>query len=85
MPSFVIYNPIFSCARVGAPVGGEKDKTPPKVIASKPDSLAKNVPTSLKELRIDFDEYVTLKDASKQLVISPPIKNKEDYSFFYGE
>ncbi len=64
----------------------KKIKTPPKVVASKPDSLAKNVPTSLKELRIDFDEYVTLKDASKQLVISPPIKkNKEDYSFFYGE
>ncbi|MCL1679533.1 Ig-like domain-containing protein [Elizabethkingia miricola] len=64
----------FSCARVGAPVGGEKDKTPPRVVASKPDSLAKNVPTNLKELRIDFDEYITLKDATKQLVISPPIK-----------
>jgi hypothetical protein len=25
-------------------------------------------------LRIDFDEYITLKDATKQLVISPPIK-----------
>ncbi|HAY3550644.1 Ig-like domain-containing protein [Elizabethkingia meningoseptica] len=65
---------IFSCARVGSPNGGEKDKTPPRVLSSSPDSLAKNVPTSLKELRIDFDEYVTLKDASKQLVISPPIK-----------
>ena len=66
---------LFSCARVGAPDGGPKDITPPKVVASYPDSMMRNVSTSLKELRIDFDEYVTLKDPTKQLIISPPLKN----------
>ncbi|NAW51992.1 hypothetical protein GNY06_11650 [Elizabethkingia argentiflava] len=65
---------MFSCARVGEPEGGKMDKTPPRVLSSKPDSMATNVPTSLKELRINFDEYIILKDAAKQLIISPPIK-----------
>ncbi len=65
---------LISCARVGSPVGGDKDTIPPKVLGSNIDSTRVNVPTSLKELRIDFDEYVTLKEATKNLNISPPIK-----------
>ena len=65
----------FSCARVGAPVGGERIKRRQGLLLQNLILfVAKNVPTSLKELRIDFDEYITLKDATKQLVISPPIK-----------
>lgn len=74
IPFLIAVLALFSCARVGSPNGGEKDITPPKVVKSYPDSMAKNVPESLKELRIDFDEYVTLKDAAKQLIVSPPIK-----------
>jgi hypothetical protein len=33
------------------------------------------VPRDIKQLRIDFDEYITLKDINKNLNISPPIKN----------
>ncbi len=63
------------CARVGSPVGGAKDSIPPKALSLNIDSSLVKIPTSLKELRIDFDEYVTLKDISKSLIISPPIKN----------
>ncbi|SIP91979.1 Ig-like domain-containing protein [Chryseobacterium sp. RU37D] len=64
-----------SCARVGSPVGGAKDTLAPKFLSSNIDTTRINVPRDIKELRIDFDEYVTLKDVSKNLIISPPIKN----------
>ena len=63
-----------SCARVGSPVGGAKDSIPPQVIGSNIDSPRVNVPRDIRELRIDFDEYITLKDINKQLIISPPLK-----------
>ncbi len=64
----------FSCARVGSPVGGSKDTIPPVVLGSNIDTTRINVPRDIKELRIDFDEYINLKDINKQLIISPPLK-----------
>ncbi|KFC23976.1 Ig-like domain-containing protein [Epilithonimonas lactis] len=65
---------LVSCARVGSPIGGAKDSIAPKMIASNIDTTRVNVPRNTKELRIDFDEYIQLKDISKNLIISPPIK-----------
>lgn len=72
---FVIGFLVQSCARVGSPVGGLKDTLAPKFLSSNIDTTRVNVPRDIKELRIDFDEYITLKDVSKNLIISPPIKN----------
>lgn len=73
---FLIVFSIFlvSCARVGSPVGGAKDTIPPKVTGSNIDTTRINVSRNIKELRIDFDEYITLKDINKHLIISPPLK-----------
>ncbi|MCG2794152.1 MAG: Ig-like domain-containing protein [Weeksellaceae bacterium] len=65
---------LVSCARVGSPVGGAKDSIPPKMIGSNIDTTRVNVSRNIKELRIDFDEYISLKDISKNLIISPPIQ-----------
>ena len=65
---------LVSCARVGSPVGGLKDSIAPKMVGSNIDSPNINVSQNLKELRIDFDEYVTLNQVQKNLIISPPIK-----------
>ena len=65
---------LASCARVGSPVGGAKDSIPPQITGSNIDSHRVNVPRDIRELRIDFDEYITLKDINKQLIISPPLK-----------
>lgn len=65
---------VVSCARVGSPVGGAKDSISPKMTGSNIDSARVNVPRNIKALRIDFDEYIQLKDISKNLIISPPIK-----------
>ncbi|MBD8017197.1 Ig-like domain-containing domain [Kaistella pullorum] len=65
---------LFSCARVGSPVGGDKDTLPPQVVGSNIDTSRVNVPRDIRELRIDFDEYITLKDINRQLIISPPLR-----------
>ncbi|WP_373708776.1 Ig-like domain-containing domain [Kaistella sp.] len=65
---------LASCARVGSPVGGAKDSIPPQITGSNIDSPRVNVSRDIRELRIDFDEYITLKDINKQLIISPPLK-----------
>lgn len=64
---------LVSCARVGSPIGGAKDSIAPKMIGSSIDTTRVNVPRNTKSLRIDFDEYIQLKDVSKNLIISPPI------------
>lgn len=72
---FIIGILVQSCARVGSPIGGLKDTLAPQAIGSNIDSSRVNVRRDIKELRIDFNEYITLKDISKNLNISPPIKN----------
>ena len=65
---------LSACARVGSPEGGAKDTTPPKFLKSNIDTSRVNVPTSTRELRLYFDEYINLKETNKNLIISPPIK-----------
>ena len=65
---------LLSCARVGSPVGGVKDTIAPQVVHTNIDTTRVNVPRDIKELRIDFDEYIQLKDINKNLIISPPLK-----------
>ena len=60
------------CAQMVAPGGGPKDTTPPKVVSYSPADKSTNF-TSAKIL-IKFDEYIQLKDLSKQLIVSPPLK-----------
>ena len=67
---------LYSCARVGSPNGGIKDSIPPQLVGSNIDTTRINVPRTIKQLRLDFNEYVTLKEVQKNLIISPPIKYK---------
>jgi len=69
----IIFLTIFSCARQGTPSGGPKDETPPKFLGSSPDTLSLNVDPNIKEINIDFDEYVILKNHTQQIVVSPPL------------
>ncbi len=58
-----------SCANRVAPTGGEKDTTPPKLLEAVPSENSLHF--SAKEIRLKFDEYVTLNDLQNQLMISP--------------
>src|SRR5690606_2904064 len=70
---------LFSCARQGTPTGGPKDTEPPKFLGANPDTLSLNVPTDLKEIKIDFDEYVILKEHSQNIVVSPPLSGSPTF------
>ncbi|WP_460548377.1 Ig-like domain-containing domain [Hymenobacter daeguensis] len=71
-----------SCAAVAPPLGGPRDRTPPRRISSVPDSAARNVKLQL--IRLNFSEPVITKDLSKNLLITPqlpadnPYKLRED-------
>ena len=64
---------LVNCAKRGTPSGGPQDETPPEIISSKPGNYS--IDFDAKEITITFDEYVTLKELQKQLVVSPPLKN----------
>ncbi|WP_317046754.1 Ig-like domain-containing protein [Arenibacter echinorum] len=63
---------LVQCARRGAPSGGDKDITPPKLVKAEPKNMSINFNTN--KIRLYFDEYVKLKDIEKQLIVSPPLK-----------
>ncbi len=70
------------CAAVAPPLGGPRDRTPPRRIGSSPDSAARNVTQQF--VRLLFSEPVITKDLSKNLLITPqlppdnPYKLRED-------
>ena len=65
---------ISRCARVGAPPGGPKDEDPPKVKKSTPENYSVNF--DQKTIKVDFDEYVLLKELNQKLIVSPPLEDK---------
>ncbi|MGR6087802.1 MAG: Ig-like domain-containing protein [Arcticibacter sp.] len=62
---------LASCANKVAPTGGAKDMSPPKVRLTSPEQGALSF--TGKEISIAFDEFVQLKDAARQVVVSPPV------------
>jgi uncharacterized protein (DUF2141 family) len=63
---------IISCAKRGAITGGDKDITPPKITSSFPKNYSTNFDKNT--IKINFDEYIKVKDVQKQLIVSPPMK-----------
>jgi uncharacterized protein (DUF2141 family) len=64
---------VTNCARTGRPEGGPKDEKAPLFVTSIPPY--ETVKFNKKEIKINFNEYIVLKDLNRQLVISPPMKN----------
>lgn len=67
---------LTSCANMVAPTGGPKDTTPPKVVMASPEN--RSVAFNGNRIEITFDEYVTLNNASQQVLVSPPLTTKPD-------
>ncbi len=65
---------INACAKKGRPTGGKKDETAPILVMAKPAYESKNFRGN--KIKIYFDEYIVLRDLEKQLIISPPLKNR---------
>lgn len=64
-----------SCASTKAgPSGGPKDTIPPVVVGTNPLQNTTGFPLAEGEILLSFNEYVQLKDAYKNIVLSPPQK-----------
>jgi hypothetical protein len=65
---------IYGCAKIGSPTGGPKDETPPEIVSSNPV----NYSTAFdgEKIEIKFNEFIQLKNIYKELIISPPLKER---------
>lgn len=64
----------IGCAKRGSITGGDKDTIAPVLKSSLPKNFSTNF--NGKQIKLVFDEYVKLKNVSKQLIVSPPMKNQ---------
>ena len=62
----------ISCAKRGTITGGPKDTIAPVIVKSNPKNYGTNF--TGKTIKIDFSEYIKVKDINKQLIISPPME-----------
>jgi uncharacterized protein (DUF2141 family) len=69
--TIVVFN---RCAQPGSITGGPQDKKPPVMLGSTPVMNGTNFKGN--KIQIDFDEFLQLKEASKQLNVSPPLNKK---------
>ncbi len=79
--AFILGSMIFShsCANTTTPPsGGPKDTIPPVITEIFPAIGAVNIPTHKTKLELEFNEYVTVKDA-KSLFLSPPLEKSPKY------
>ena len=68
---------VNGCANAVSPSGGPKDVFPPVVVETNPENFSRNIKN--KTIHITFDEFVTLDNASKNILISPPQKKSPDF------
>jgi len=70
--AFLLLLSFADCAKKGTPSGGLKDTVPPVIVRSSPENYTVNFTGD--EIEIRFDEYIKLKEISKELIISPPME-----------
>ena len=61
------------CANPVTPTGGPKDEKPPRVMECDPPN--QSVRFRDRSIRIEFDEFVTLKNPVSEIFISPPLRH----------
>ncbi len=62
------------CAAIMTPTGGPKDSLPPVIVHMAPENYAVNF--DQKQIYVEFDEYVQIKDQQKEFFTSPAMKKK---------
>lgn len=68
-----------SCAKQSSPTGGPRDEKPPVLLESDPKDQSLNLKPEL--LKLTFDEFIALENASKGVVVTPRIdKDKIEFT-----
>lgn len=68
---------LWGCAKQGYPSGGPKDVDPPVAGEAVPPSGSTGF--GAQEFYIPFDEYVVVKDAENNVLVSPPMKKRPEF------
>jgi len=74
---FLVLMLLFGCASQQKPQGGPKDRTPPKLLKATPPNMTRNF--KAKQIKLDFDEYFTLKNQSQEISLSPSMDKLPTY------
>ena len=75
----LLFSPlVVSCAKQAFPSGGPKDTAPPQAVEAKPQNESRHF--AAQQFFIQFDEYVVLKNADDNVLVSPPMVQKPEYS-----
>lgn len=65
-----------SCASQSSPIGGPRDTVPPSLDTSFPPNFTTNFQS--KTIELIFDEYINLKNANQQILMSPLLESKPE-------
>jgi len=68
----------IGCASIQRPLGGPRDKTPPKLLKATPVNQTRNF--NAKSIQLDFDEYFKLNNTYQEITISPDMVKPPDYN-----
>jgi hypothetical protein len=66
---------LSACAKQSTPMGGPRDLDAPKVISIYPEDKSLN--TKPTKIQLEFDEYIKLDNATKNIIITPRVKKDE--------
>ncbi len=69
---------LSACARQGYPSGGPKDSKAPVSLGTSPVNESRNF--TARQFYIQFDEYVVLKNAEQNVIVSPPMDPKPEFT-----
>lgn len=67
---------VTGCAKRGTITGGLKDTIPPTLQSAIPENYSVDFKGNV--IKLNFSEYIKLKNLNKQLIISPPMKTAPD-------
>lgn len=67
---------LWRCANPVAPEGGPKDTKPPKALNFDPPNFSTNFKDN--SIKIDFDEFIVIKNQAAEVNVSPPLKTIPD-------
>lgn len=74
---FIAISVLFSCANIQRPMGGPRDKTPPKLLKATPPNPTRNF--NAKIIQLDFDEYFKLSNIYQEITVSPDMGKQPEY------
>ena len=68
---------LLGCAAMQKPQGGPRDRTPPRLIKATPENMTRNF--RAKQIRLEFDEFFSLKNPFQEISISPAQEKTPTY------